>query len=180
MPELQLAYGGLLYWDRTLALYTRQVHPAGVKLDYTVHENAPSLFDKQIKDQPYAVSEMSAASFLVLLGQSDDRFVGLPVYLSRNFRHGQVYVSAASSITTPADLRGKRVGVLEYQMTAALWIRAFLLHDYGIDPAEIKWQTGGLRNPDWQERLPVELPSGVSLERIPVGKECSAAANSTR
>lgn len=170
MPDLQLAYGGLLYWDRTLPLYTGQVHPAGVRLDYTVHENAPALFEQQIKDQPYAVSEMSAASFLVLLGQGDDRFVGLPVYLSRNFRHGQVYVSADSGISAPADLRGKRVGVLEYQMTAALWIRAFLLHDYGIDPAEIRWQTGGLRNPDWHERLPVELPSGVSLERIPAGK----------
>jgi len=169
VSDLDLNYGGLLYWDRTLPLYLGQVAPAGVSLDYTVHESAPALFEKQIQDQPYAISEMSASSFLVLVGRGDDRFVGLPIYVSRNFRQGQVYVAAGSGIAEPADLRGKRVGVLEYQMTAALWIRAFLQHDYGVGPEEIKWQTGGLTTPQWQERLAVELPPGVSLERIPPG-----------
>ncbi|MDQ1662970.1 MAG: 4,5-dihydroxyphthalate decarboxylase [Blastococcus sp.] len=167
---LPVSYGGLLYWDRTLPLLLGQVTPEGVALDYDVHESAPALFDRQIQEQIYDVSEMSASSFLVLVGRGDDRFVGLPIYVSRNFRQGQIYVSDRSGIAEPADLRGKRVGVLEYQMTAALWIRAFLLHDYGVDPSEIRWQTGGLTKPQWQERLPVDLPSGVSLERIPAGK----------
>ncbi len=139
-------------------------------LDYTVHEGAPALFERQIQEQPYDISEMSASSFLVLVGQGDERFVGLPVYVSRNFRHGQIYVSERSGIIEPADLRGKRVGVLEYQMTAALWIRAFLQHDYGVDPAEMRWHTGGLASPEWKERLAVQLPPGVSLERIPADK----------
>lgn len=166
----KISYGGLLYWDRTLPLLLRQVVPKGVELDYTVHESAPALFELQIQERPYDISEMSASSFLVLLGQDDHRFVGLPVYVSRNFRHGQIYVSARSDIAMPSDLRGKRVGVLEYQMTAALWIRAFLKHDYGVDPSEIRWQTGGLTEPEWKERLAVELPPGVSVQRIPSEK----------
>ena len=170
MPDLEINYGGLLYWDRTLPLYLGQVVPEGVKFDYHVHENAPALFEQQIQQQPYAVSEMSASSFLVLVGKGDDRFVGLPIYVSRNFRQGQVYVNANSGITHPSDLPGKRVGVLEYQMTAALWIRAFLQHDFGVLPEDLLWQTGGLTQPQWQERLPVALPTGVKLERIPEGE----------
>jgi 4,5-dihydroxyphthalate decarboxylase len=165
----RVSYGGLLYWDRTLPLLLGQVAPEGVVLDYDVHESAPALFDRQIQEQTYDVSEMSASSFLVLVGRGDDRFVGLPLYVSRNFRHGQIYVSERSGIEEPADLKGKRVGVLEYQMTAALWIRAFLLHDYGVDPSEIRWQTGGLTTPEWRERFAIDLPAGVSLERIPAG-----------
>jgi 4,5-dihydroxyphthalate decarboxylase len=162
-----LKYGGLLYWDRTLPLYLKQVAPAGFDLDYAVHESAPALFEKQIQEQTYDVSEMSASSFLVLLARDDRRFVGLPLYVSRNFRHGQIYVNEGSGIQAPADLRGKRVGVLEYQMTAALWIRAFLQHDYGVLPSEINWKTGGLSKPEWNARLAVDLPADVSLERIP-------------
>ncbi|UQX88967.1 hypothetical protein M6D93_02965 [Jatrophihabitans telluris] len=163
----EVSYGGLLYWDRTLPLLLGQAAPAGVKLDYTVHESAPALFERQIQEEVYDVSEMSASSFLVLLGKGDHRFVGLPLFISRNFRHGQIYVNERSGIRVPADLKGKRVGVLEYQMTAALWIRAFLLHDYGVEASEMLWKTGGLTTPDWRERLPVDLPPGVSLERIP-------------
>jgi 4,5-dihydroxyphthalate decarboxylase len=169
LTALPISYGGLLYWDRTLPMLLGQVTPSGTALEYVVHESAPALFERQIQDQPFEVSEMSASSFIVLTARGDNRFVGLPLYVSRNFRHGQIYVNDGSAIHSPQDLKGKRVGVLEYQMTAALWIRAFLLHDYAVDPRELRWFTGGLTQPNWQERLPVDLPVGVSLERIPAG-----------
>jgi len=167
---VSISYGGLLYWDRTLPLYLHDVTPAGVQLDYVVHESAPALFQRQVQDQHFDVSEMSASTFIILIARGDDRFVGLPLYVSRNFRHGQIYVHAASSIDKPEDLRGKRVGVLEYQMTAALWIRAFLQHDFDVHPHDMRWFTGGLTEPRWEERLTLDLPAGISLERIPPGK----------
>jgi 4,5-dihydroxyphthalate decarboxylase len=167
MPNLTVSYGGLLYWDRTLPMLTGEVTLPGVDLEYVVHQSAPALFERQIQQQIYGVSEMSASSFIILTSLGDRRFVGLPLYVSRNFRHGQIYVNRSSGISAPGDLIGKRVGVLEYQMTAALWIRAFLLHDYGVDPSQIRWFTGGLTRPEWRERLPLELPTGVRLERIP-------------
>ena len=67
--KLKVTYGGLLYWDRTLPLLLGQVVPEGVDLHYEVHESAPALFERQIQQQPYEISEMSASSFLVLLGR---------------------------------------------------------------------------------------------------------------
>lgn len=165
--RLELTYGGLLYWDRTLALHTRDVEPEGVRLAYHVNEAAPALFEQQINEQTYDVCEMSVSSYLILASRSDDRFIGLPVFLSRNFRHSQVYVHTDSGIERPVDLRGRCVGVLDYQMTAALWIRAFLQHDYGVAPTQIQWRIGGLRTPKWVERLPVKLPDDLQIERIP-------------
>jgi 4,5-dihydroxyphthalate decarboxylase len=164
---VRLTYGGLAYWDRTLALLDGQVRPAGIDLRYQVHTNAPALFSQQIQEQTYDVAEMSMASYLLLLGQGDDRFIGLPVFLSRNFRHSQVYVSRDSGIHRPQDLLGCTVGVLEYQMTAAVWIRGILQDEYGVRPADLRWRTGGLTSPAWAERLAWTPPADLELERIP-------------
>lgn len=170
MSKLSLSYGGLLYLDRTLGLYTGDVVPQGIDLTYVAFPSPGDLFRRQAQFAEFDVSEMSASTYLVMTSRGDDRLVGLPVFVSRNFRHGQVYVHEGSGIGVPADLRGKRVGVTEYQMTAALWIRAFLEHDHQVRPEDLRWFEGGLVVPDWAERLAVELPSGVRVERIPAGK----------
>jgi len=168
--DVLLNYGGLAYWDRTLALLDGEVRPAGIDLSYHVHTNAPALFSQQIQEQTYDVAEMSMASYLVLLGQGDDRFVGLPVFVSRNFRHSQVYVGRDSGIYRPQDLVGRIVGVLEYQMTAAVWIRGILGDDYGVRPTDMRWRTGGLTSPAWTERLAWAPPADLELERIPTDR----------
>lgn len=164
---LSLTYGGLLYFDRTLGLLTGDVAPAGVELDYKVFPGPADLFRRQCRDAEFAVSEMSMASYLIMRGRGDERFVGLPVFLSRNFRHGQVYVNAKAGISEPSELKGRRVGVFEYQMTAALWIRGFLQHDYGVHPRQMSWFEGGLDVPTGDPRMPIEPPDGVRIERIP-------------
>jgi len=170
MKDLRVTYGGLLYWDRTLALHDGLVRPEGAEIEYHVHTSAPALFSQQIQEQTYDVCEMSMGSFLVLLGRGDDRFVGLPLFPSRNFRHGQIYVHAGSAIRRPADLAGKSVGVLEYQMTAAVWVRGILQDEYGVSAADLRWRTGGLTSPDWSERLAWSPPADVELVRIPAGR----------
>jgi 4,5-dihydroxyphthalate decarboxylase len=77
------------------------------------------------------------STYMMLVGRGDDRFVAIPVFPSRSFRHGFVFVHAGSGIETPADLKGRNVGIAEWQMTAAIWVRAFLEHDYGVAPRDI-------------------------------------------
>ncbi|MPY99424.1 MAG: ABC transporter substrate-binding protein [Actinophytocola sp.] len=167
MASLPLTYAGLLYWDRTLALATGEVQPDGVDLTYVRFDDPGELFRRQCQHAEFPAAEMSASSYLAMISREDDRFVGIPVFPSRHFRHAQVYVNRAAGIFGPEDLRGRKVGILEYQMTAALWVRAFLQHDYGVHPRDVSWLTGGLREPDFHERMPLELPGDVSLERIP-------------
>lgn len=167
MAGVPLTYAGLLYWDRTLALATGEVQPEGVELTYVRFADPGELFRRQCQHAEFPVSEMSAASYLAMISRGDDRFVGIPVFPSRHFRHAQIYVNRSAGIGRPEDLRGRKVGILEYQMTAALWIRAFLQHDYGVRPGDVAWLTGGLRDPEFHERMALELPAEVSLERIP-------------
>lgn len=126
MTRLPLTYAGMLYYDRTLGLLTGQVRPERIDLAYGVFDWPGDLFRIQCQEAPYEVSEMSMSSYLVMLGRGDRRFVGLPLFVSRNFRHSQIDVSAQRGITSPTDLVGKWVGVSQYQMTAALWIRGIL------------------------------------------------------
>lgn len=170
MSKLSLSYGGLLYLDRTLGLYTGDVVPQGIDLSYIAFSSPGDLFRRQAQFAEFDVSEMSTSTYLVMTARGDDRLVGLPIFVSRNFRHSQVYVHEDAGIREPADLRGKRVGVTEYQITAALWIRAFLEHDYQVRPEEVTWYEGGLITPEWAERLPVDLPSGLDVRHIPAGK----------
>lgn len=165
---MSLEYAGLLYWDRTLALRDGSVKPIGVDLTYRVFEDPGELFVRQCQDAEFETSELSLSSYLAMISRGDDRFVGIPVFPSRHFRHAQIYVNVDAGIERPADLIGRRVGVLEYQMTAAVWIRAFLEHDFGVAPSDVDWVTGGLRTPDdFAERLAINLPDDVSLRRIP-------------
>ncbi|HEX6443876.1 MAG TPA: hypothetical protein VF053_02220 [Streptosporangiales bacterium] len=170
MGELELTYAGLLYLDRTLPLLTREVRPRGVDLRYEVFPRVEDLFRRQAQHAEFPVSEMSLGTFLVLAARGDSPFVGLPVFLSRHFRHRQIYVNERAGITEPAELRGRRLAVPEYQMTAAVWVRGMLRDEYGIEPEEIDWHTGGLREPKYAERLAVRLPAGVEVRRIPADR----------
>jgi 4,5-dihydroxyphthalate decarboxylase len=113
---------------------------------------------------------MSVSTMTMLVSRGIDTFVGVPVFPSRHFRHRQVYVNVDAGIGRPEDLAGKRVGVPEYQMTAALWIRAFLQHDYGVSPADVHWFYGGLNTADYAERLRHDVPADVRLEGIPADR----------
>jgi 4,5-dihydroxyphthalate decarboxylase len=169
VPPLQLTFASYIYLDRTRALSTGQVTPAGIDLNHQVVDIG-ELFRRMAQHASFDVAEMSTSTYMLMRGQGDERLVGLPVFLSRAFRHNMVYVNADAGIERPEDLKGKNVGVPEYQMTAALWIRAFLEHDYGVKPSDIRWWYGGIEQPGYTERREHDPPPGVHLEPIPQDK----------
>jgi 4,5-dihydroxyphthalate decarboxylase len=95
-----------------------------------------------------------------LRSEGDTRFIAIPVFPSRVFRHSALYVRADSPIAIPEDLKGKRVGVGDYQMTAAVWVRGFLTHEYGVKPEDIVWVAG-------KPIRSIKPPEGIKVESIP-------------
>jgi len=167
MNTRRLTYAGLSYFDRTRPLERGEITPRGVDLEFIPFSDPEGLFRSMAQDQEFDIAEMSLSTLLLMKGRGDDRLVAIPAFPSRVFRHGQVYVNTSAGISNPEDLIGKKVGVPEYQMTAALWIRGFLARDYGVTPAKIDWWVGGLKEPGYVERLSFEAPPGVSIRQIP-------------
>jgi 4,5-dihydroxyphthalate decarboxylase len=128
-------------YDRTIPFRTGDVKPQGITLEYT--PQPPELtFLQQLRDMRYDVSEMSMSAYTQMRASGRDDFIALPVFPSRVFRHSALYVRSDSPISQPEQLRGKRVGIGYYQMSGAVWVRGFLLDDYGVKHSEIEWVSG--------------------------------------
>jgi 4,5-dihydroxyphthalate decarboxylase len=164
--ELHLTFASLDYLDRTRALIDGSVRPDGYSL--TVQTYQPyDLFARVAQRVEFDVAEMSFGTYAGIYSRGDRRYVGIPIFPSRHFRHGFIFVYGESDIREPADLRGKRVGVPDYEMTAALWQRAILLHDFGVQSCEMQWFQGGEFAPGFVERQKLPPPPGVSIGLIP-------------
>lgn len=170
MNRLDITYAGVTYLDRTRALELGEVSPEGVNLRYLAIDDIGDLFRRVAQHAEFDASEMSLSTYMMLRGRGDDRFTAIPVFPSRSFRHGFVFVNSKSGIESPEDLKGRKVGIAEWQMTAALWIRAFLEHDYGVKATDVEWFTGGEHKPGYRERVHHQLPDGVTMGRIPEDK----------
>jgi 4,5-dihydroxyphthalate decarboxylase len=116
---------------------------------------------------------LSLSSFTVKTAQGNCPYVGVPAFVSRAFRHTSIYVRT-DRIKKPGDLKGKKVGLPEYQLTANVWARAILEDDYGVKPSDIHWVRGGIEDADRPEKISIKLPSDVKLEDAPKGKSISA------
>ena len=130
-------------------------------IEMTLLELHPSeLFWRQLKFAEFDVAEMSVSSLLMATARGDDRFVGLPVFTTRFFFQNWILVRKGAGIERPQDLAGKRVGVPEYQQTAALWSRGILEHEFGVTPRDMEF---------WMERTPESSHGGSTGFRPPPG-----------
>ena len=156
-------------YDRTMALQSGAVVPLGVRLNYLAMNVPSDLFQRQARTGQYDVSEFSLATHALLKAGGDERFVGMPAFVSRKFRHSEVFINAKAGVNRPEDLAGKRVGVPEYQQTAGVWVRGFLQDDYGVGTDQMEWYFGGYNepNPNYTARVPVQLPDSVKTVTIP-------------
>jgi 4,5-dihydroxyphthalate decarboxylase len=151
---------------RTRPLIEGRVSPEGIRLiSTTVHPS--EMFWRQLRYGDFDVSEMSMSTLTILTSKGNRDWVGLPVYTMRKFFHTEMIARRDAGIATPADLKGKRVGVPEYQQTAAIWTRGVLQHEFGVAPQDMRWFME--RNDDKSHGASTgfKAPPGVLIERIP-------------
>jgi 4,5-dihydroxyphthalate decarboxylase len=167
---LTLAFGD---YDRTRPLADGTVKPLGIDLTclpMTIEE----IFFRMARFREFDAAEMSLGSYLVSMGKGEQPpFIAIPVYPSRSFRHSGIYVNTGSGITKPEDLRGRTVGVAEYQLTANIWIRGILAERHGVPVNSVRYRTGGLHQPGRPEKLAIELPPDIDIAPIGPGETLS-------
>jgi 4,5-dihydroxyphthalate decarboxylase len=123
---------------RTQPIIEGSAHIEGVRLKATaVH--ASEMFWRQLKFAEFDVSEMSCSSLMIAASRGPVDWVAVPVFSMRRLFHTGILVRRGAGIENPGDLRGKRVGVPEYQQTAAVWTRGILSDEFGVDPRTIEW-----------------------------------------
>jgi 4,5-dihydroxyphthalate decarboxylase len=166
--KLQLSLG-ITSNPRTWPILDGRVVPDAIDPLITMCDPS-ELFWRQLRFADFDVSEMSMSSLMMIRAQGDERFVGLPIFTTRRFFHTNILVRRDARINSPADLKGKRVGVPEYQQTAALWIRGILQSEFGVTPRDMEF---------WMERVPARShagavgfkpPPGVTINQIPPEK----------
>jgi 4,5-dihydroxyphthalate decarboxylase len=164
MSKLRLTLACWNY-DRTRGLADGSVQPDGIELTYL---NLPveETFFRMLRYREFEIAEMSLSSYTVSLFRDDPPFIAIPVFPSRVFRHGSIFVSERSGIREPKDLIGKRVGNPAYQLTAQVWIRGILSDDYGVSPAAVEYWIGGEEQPGREEQIALDLPPEFKIRRI--------------
>lgn len=171
MAKLQLSVA-MGDYDRTRALLDGTVQIDGVDPVYMTLSPEETFF-RAFRNTEFDISEMSFSSYLVKAANGECPYVAVPVFLSRAFRHTSIYVRK-DRIKRPQDLKGCRIGVPEYQLTANVWARAILQDDYGVSPADVTWVRGGIDEPGRPEKIKLRLPSDVRMEDAPEGDTISA------
>jgi 4,5-dihydroxyphthalate decarboxylase len=168
--RLSLAIGD---YDRIRPLVDGTVRIDGVDPVFSILD-PEEIFFRAFKYADFDICELSLSSFTVKTANGDCPYIGIPVFPSRAFRHTSVYIRTDRGITRPEDLKGRRVGVPEYQLTANVWVRA-ILEEYGVRPSDITWVRGGYEHPGREEKIALKLPPDVRLESLPAGATISSA-----
>jgi 4,5-dihydroxyphthalate decarboxylase len=164
---------GCWNYDRTRALMDGRIQPEGIDLNY-INMPVEETFFRMLRHREFEAAEMSLSSYTVSLFSKDKPFIAIPVFPSRFFRHSCIYVNTASGIREPKDLAGKRVGNPEYQMTAPAWIRGILSDEYGVPVTSVTYCVGGEEEPGRPEKLKLDLPPEIKVERIGPDQTLSA------
>ncbi len=159
---LTLAIGD---YDRTGALKTGAVRPQGVDLNILTL-SPEEIFYRMGRFLEFDACEFSLSTYTIRRGRGEP-MIAIPVFPSQMFRHSSIFIGDKAGIREPKDLRGKRVGVPKYHMTAAVWIRGLLEDEYGVAPKDIRWFEGG--EGAKVKEVDVTLPPDVRLEHVPDG-----------
>src|SRR3989449_2441061 len=160
---LTLALGD---YDRPLALKTGLVRPEGVEVNILTL-GPEEIFYRMGRFREFDVSEFSLSTYTIRRGRGEP-LIAIPVFPSQMFRHSAIFVSDRAGIRDPRDLRGKRVGVPKYHMTAAVWIRGILEDEYGVAPKDMLWFEGG--EGARVKEVDVTLPPDVRHQLVPAGR----------
>ncbi|AMN41931.1 hypothetical protein [Rhodoplanes sp. Z2-YC6860] len=152
--------------ENTQAILDGEFMPDGIKL-YPTALHPSEMFWRQLKFAEFDVSEMSMSSLTIATSQGPTPWIAIPVFTTREFFHLRALVRVASGITKPEDLKGKRVGVPEYQQTAAIWGRGVLQHEFGVHPRDIEWHMERTPETSHGGATGFKAPDGVTVHQIP-------------
>jgi 4,5-dihydroxyphthalate decarboxylase len=153
-------------YDRVRALIDGRVRVEGCDVNYLTMP-VEELFERAFFHSEFDVAEIGFSPYLNALSRGPVPYVAIPVFLSRMFRHSAVYIRTDRGIEGPADLRGKWIGVPEYQMSAVLWFRGYLQDEFAIAASDINWVQAGLETPGRRDKFPLNLPDGFPLVSLP-------------
>jgi 4,5-dihydroxyphthalate decarboxylase len=151
---------GMRDYDHTRALADGRVKIDGADLKFVNITPPSQIFLRMLNGEEFDASEMSLSNFMIAIGKGDRRFVALPVFPSRVFRHSYIWVNTKAGIAKPADLKGKKVGIADYSMTALLFVRGLLQHEYGVTPQDIHWFRRR------SEHVAIDIPAGIRIDSI--------------
>ena len=153
-------------YDRTRAIFEGRVAFEGCEV-IGVPMPPEEAFHRAFNFQEFDVTELSMSSYMCQQSREGSPYIGIPAFVSRMFRHSSIYIRTDRGIEEPKDLQEKTIGVPEYQMTAALWIRGTLQDDYGVKPSDIKWRVGGLEQGGRKQVVAFDLPGEIEIQSIP-------------
>ncbi len=159
-------------YDRTRAIKDGRVPVEGCAVNYIPLE-PEEIFHRAFKHDEFDICELSFSSYVRSVDSGNPTYIGIPAFVSRVFRHSGVYVRTDRGIKSPADLKGKLIGLPEYQITAVVWQRGIMQDEYGVKPTDIKWRQGGQEQPGRTERTPLKPIPGLDLQSIPSDKTLS-------
>jgi 4,5-dihydroxyphthalate decarboxylase len=189
MSRLRLSFACCRY-DRTEAIREGSVAVEGAELISITLKSGRDVFDRMVGGREFDVSELSASEYITLVGRGDCPFVALPVFPSRVFRHGYIFINRRPGVRTPKDLEGRRVGLPLYTQTAAIWARGHLMHQVGVDLDSIRWVQGAVETagahgkphaPSLLRHVAIEQnTSGTSLADLLAKGEIDALIGSRR
>lgn len=161
--KLQLS---LACWEYpcTSPILDGRVQPEGIEFVSTKSFVA-NTFWRAFKFDEFDVTEMSLSSLIIAKSRGKAPWKALPIFPCRIFFHTHLLCNSSAGIEKPEDLRGKRIGLAEYQMTAAVWLRGILQDEFNVRPEDIKWHQERLEN-----RFSINLPKGIDLSTVPAEK----------
>lgn len=161
--NLSIAIGD---YDRMRPFVDGAVQMDGVNPTFMLLE-PEEIFHRAFRHGDFDICELSLSSYTIKTAGNDCPYVAVPVFPSRAFRHTSIFIRTDRGIRAPADLKGKRIGVPEYQLTANVWARMVLETEYGVHPREITWVRGGYETPGRLEKIKIDLPADIRIESAP-------------
>ncbi len=164
MNELRLTVACWDY-DRVRPLMDGRVRADGASLNFLPLTPEETFF-RAFRNAEFEVSELSLSSTLMMLSRGKCDYTPIPIFPSRSFRHSCIYVRAGSGIERPEQLKGRRVAIPEYQVTAAMVARGLLADEYGVQPQDLHWVQAGLEQVGREDKIHFQPPAGVTIEKI--------------
>lgn len=151
--------------DRTRPLLDGRIRIPGVDI-VPLPGEPEEIFRRALRDRAFDITELSMGSHITTTARGDSAYVGVPVFPSRAFRHSGIFIRADGGIRAPEDLAGRRIGLPEYQQTAAMWVRGILSDHHGVGPEDVEWVVGSQEAAGGTERVRIDLPDRIRLRRL--------------